>query len=329
MITKHPSNPVLAAKDIPYPASLVFNAGVTKYNGRYVMVFRNDYGFGTQYPNGKGPDAGTNIGVAFSENGVDWQVRPEPWIEFLDDPEIRRFYDPRLTVVEGKCYLCFAVDTHHGTRGGIAVTEDFEKYQVLTMTAPDNRNMVLFPERINGDFVRLERPFPVYSRGGGEKFDTWISTSPDCRYWGNTDLLLGLEDVPFGNAKIGPGAPPIKTQEGWLTTFHAVHKHVDRELKGWEDRPWQKEYLAGLMLLDLQNPKKILGISREPILSADQDYELDGFRGSVVFPGGMILEDDGEVKIYYGGADTVEALAVAHVDDLLASCLNRGDRLCL
>ena len=103
----------------------------------------------------------------------------------MEDEEVSRAYDPRLTVLDGRCYMCFAVDTKHGLRGGIAVTEDFEKFEVLSLTVPDNRNMVLLPRKIGGKYVRLERPFPVYSRGGQDRFDTWISDSPDLKYWGN------------------------------------------------------------------------------------------------------------------------------------------------
>ena len=130
--------------------------------------------------------------------------------------------------------------------------------------------------------------------------------------------------MPFANAKIGPAAPPIKTSEGWLATFHATYKDPNRDLLGWEiaNNPkavWHKEYLAGLMLLDLKNPAKVLAISSKPVIKAAEKYELDGFRGSVIFPGGMLLEPNGEVKVYYGAADTVECLATATVDELLKS----------
>ena len=116
------SNPVLSAKDVPFDASLIFNAGVCKYQGRYVMVFRNDAGFS---PDGNWGKTWTNLGIAYSNDGVKWEVKPEPWKAAADlvasDPEILRIYDPRLTVIDGRCYLCFAVDTLHGVRGGIAV----------------------------------------------------------------------------------------------------------------------------------------------------------------------------------------------------------------
>ena len=315
VIVRHPANPVLSAGDVPYKAALVFNAGVAKFQGKYAMVFRNDYGSLEEQKL-----EGTNLGLAFSEDGVEWEVQPTPCFELKDD-EIRRGYDPRLTVIDGRCYMCFAVDTHHGIRGGVAVTDDFDRFEILSMTTPDNRNMVLFPEKVNGSYVRLERPFPVYGRRDKERFDVWISDSPDLKYWGNSDLLLGVEDVPFSNGKIGPAAPPVRTDKGWLTTFHATDIDPDRGKNGWEAK-WQKRYTAGIMLLDPDNPKTIAGLCRTPLIAPEASYEVDGgFRNNVIFPGGMILEDDGEVKIYYGAADTVECLATAHVDDLVGLCL--------
>lgn len=316
-------NPVLSADDIPYDASLIFNAGVTKYQGKYVMAFRNDYGTREQdwrnfhSGNGGSTRLQTSIGVAFSDDGIHWTPGPEP-VFTLEDEEIIRAYDPRLTIIDGHVVMCFAVDTRHGLRGGIAVTEDFSRFEIMSLSAPDNRNMVLFPEKHNGRYMRLERPFPVYSRGGGEKFDIWFSDSPDLRYWGGTRLVLGGERVPFANAKIGPAAPPVKTPRGWLTTFHAV-SFVEEELYAWHP-DWHKVYTAGLMLLDLNDPLKVIGMGRTPLIFPETDYERKGFRGSVIFPGGMILEDSGEVKIYYGAADTVECLATADIGDLLAFC---------
>ena len=314
LIHRHPANPVLSAKDVPYQAALIFNAGVTKYQGRYVMVFRNDYGSLEAQKL-----EGTNMGLAYSDDGVSWEVTAQPCFA-LQDEEIRRAYDPRLTVMDGRCYVCFAVDTNHGLRGGIAVTDDFEDFEVLSLSAPDNRNMVLFGEQVGGKYVRLERPMPIYSRGGGEKFDVWLSDSADLKYWGNTHLVLGGEQVPFANAKIGPGAPPVKTPKGWLTTFHAVDIDPERGKHGWEAK-WTKRYTAGIMLLDLDDPTQVIGMSETPLLAPEAAYEVDGgFRNNVIFPGGMILEDSGEVKIYYGAADTVECLATADVADLLALC---------
>lgn len=319
IVARYPGNPVLTAADVPYKPALVFNAGVTKYEGRYVMMFRNDYGDAGQET--LLPSNTTNIGLAFSSDGIHWDVQEKPAFGIESD-EIIRTYDPRLTVLDGRCYLCFAVDTRHGVRGGIAVTDDFVNFEVLSMSAPDNRNMVLFPEKIGGKYVRLERPFPVYGKDGKDSFDIWISDSPDLKYWGHTELLLGLEKVPFANDKLGPAAPPIRTPQGWLTTFHAVDIDHSRGKNGWEPF-WKKRYCAGIMLLDLDDPYKIVGMSEQPLLAPEASYEVEGgFRNDVIFPGGMVLEENGEVKIYYGAADTVECLATAHVDDLVRACLD-------
>ena len=178
-LKRYAGNPVLSAKDIPYEASLIFNAGVTRCQGKYVMAFRNDYGsteqdwrnhfHGTKKGNNK---FRTSIGIAFSDDGIRWTPGPKP-VFTMEDEEIIRAYDPRLTSVDGRIVMCFAVDTRHGLRGGIAVTDDFEKFEVMSLSSPDNRNMVLFPEKINGKYIRLERPLPIYSRGGGEHLDFW------------------------------------------------------------------------------------------------------------------------------------------------------------
>jgi len=319
-ITRHPANPVLAADDVPYDATLIFNAGVTKWRGRYAMVFRNDLQLpGEQRFRGEN----TTLGLAWSDDGVTWDVEPEPcWHVHTD--EVRRVYDPRLTVIDGVMHICFAMDTQHGVRGGIAITDDFKHFDIQSLSAPDNRNMALFPQKIGGQYVRLERPMPVYSRGGRDRFDIWLSTSPDLVHWGNTRLVLGVEDVAFANDKLGPAAPPVLTDRGWLTTFHSVDRDRTRGKNGWEAK-WQKRYCAGIMLLDKDEPWKVIARCPTPLLAPEAPYETEGgFRNDVIFPGGMILEEDGprkgEVKIYYGAADTVECLATAPVEDLLAAC---------
>lgn len=317
-VIKKLSKPVLTRFDVPYPSALTFNAGVAKYNGKYVMLFRNDYGDAE-----KERLDGTNIGLAESDDGINFTVAPKPCLEVRTD-EIKRVYDPRITVIDGKCYVCMAVDTHHGLRGGIYETEDFEHFGLISLSLPDNRNMVLFPEKLGGHFVRLERPMSRYGRKRPDEFDIWLSDSPDLIYWGNHKMLLGASDVSFSNNKIGPAAPPVKTEKGWLTLFHAVDIDSERGKNGWE-KQWQKRYRAGIMLLDLENPSKIIGRYEEPLLFCDRDFEeKDGFRKDVIFPGGMILEENGEVKIYYGASDTVECLATADVNDLIGLCTERN-----
>lgn len=317
VIKRYRGNPILKASDVPYPAELIFNAGVAKYNGEYVMIFRNDYDYvsGSLF-------RGCNLGIAKSNDGVNWTVVKKPFftLDMINDPEITRVYDPRLTVIDKELFVCFAVDTHHGVRGGIGkIPSELDRLEIISLTTPDNRNMVLFPEKVNGMYVRLERPFTVYSRGR-DRFDIWISKSPDLKYWGESSLLLAVEDVPFANDKLGPAAPPLKTPEGWLTMFHAVDIDPKRGKYGWEDK-WQKRYTAGIMLLDLNDPSKVIGMSKEPLIAPEADYEArEGFRSNVIFPGGFISEEDGTAKIYYGAADTVECMATARISDLINLC---------
>lgn len=314
-IHRYAHNPVLTCKDVPYDSALVFNAGVIPYQGGYAMVFRNDYCYagGTHFE-------GTNIGLAKSSDGIHWTVEDAPIFSMRTD-EISRAYDPRLTVIDGQIYMCFAVDTRHGLRGAIAKTDDLHHFEVLSMSLPDNRNMVLFPEKIDGKFVRLERPMPIYSRGGKDRFDIWMSDSPDLVYWGNHHLVASVEDFPFANDKIGPGAPPVRTKAGWLVATHTVDIDPSRGKNGWEDR-WIKRYCAAMLLLDLNEPWKVLGMSKVPLIAPEAPYEKDeGFRTNVVFPTGMIRLADGTIRIYYGAADTVIALAEAREDDLIQLCL--------
>lgn len=323
-IRRHPANPVLAARQVPYQATLVFNAGVTKWQGRYLMVFRNDAG-----PRGADETeklTHTNLGMATSRDGIAWEVAPQPLAMpgaeafGLDAGDLRRVYDPRLHVIDGKLVLCLATDTNHGVIGSVVeANDDLTRFTVRSTTLPDNRNLVLFSEKIGGTYVRLDRPFPVYSRGR-DRFDMWLSRSPDLRYWGDHRLVLGVEHVPYANDKIGPAAPPIKTKHGWLCIFHAVDRDETRGKHGWEPT-WKKRYSAGICLLDLQDPSKVIGMSKAPLIFPEAPYEVDGgFRNHVIFPTAAVLEDSGEVKIWYGAADTVMAVATAHVDELVKLC---------
>jgi beta-1,4-mannooligosaccharide/beta-1,4-mannosyl-N-acetylglucosamine phosphorylase len=315
VIHRYEGNPILKASDVPYKSDLVSNAGFTKFQGKYVMVFRNDERI-DEYTVGEG----LYLGLAYSDDGLNWEVQPKPCLD-MHNEEFINTYDARLMVIDGRCYMTFAMETHHGVRGVIAVTDDFENYEIISISAPDNRNFVLFTEKFNGHYVRLERPFPIYGRPGyPERFDIWISDSPDLIYWGNFDLLLGVEHVPYSNQKIGPGPPPVKTPKGWLTIFHASDFDPSRGRNGYE-KVWQKRYSAGIMLLDLNDPRKVVAMSKEPLIAPEAPYEISGgYRNDVIFPTGMILEDSGEVKIYYGAADTTVCVATAHVDDLIGLC---------
>ena len=219
VITRYPE-PVLTSKDVPYDSNLTFNAGVVKENGRYIMLFRTDYG-GTreQFEKERRNVAGTNSGLAFSDDGIHWQ--------------------------------------------------------------------------------------------------------PDLAYWGNSRLVLSCRDVPFCNDKIGPGAPPLKTDAGWLVIFHSVDVDPARGKNGWEDA-WRKRYVIGVMLLDLEDPSRVIGLCKVPLMAPEgPEEQIEGFRTNALFPCGMILEDDQTVRIYYSASDTVVRLATAKLDDLISLCTEK------
>lgn len=311
ILQRYAQNPILRKEDVPYPSELAYNAGVVKYQGKYVMVFRNDYGYSAEEKKA----VHFQLGLAFSDDGIVWHIEPKPLMEG-DGDKVLGSYDPRITVLEGRCYITYAQFTFYGYRATTIVTDDFHAFETVDRSPPDNRDMVLFPEKIGGRYFRLERPMGTVRRGGC--YDIWISESPDLTYWGRSDVLLPVENVPYANDRVGAGSPPLRTEAGWLVVFHAVDNDPGRGKNGWEDS-WQMRYTAGTMLLDLENPRKILACSKTPLLAPEAPYEVSGgFRNNVVFPTGTILEDNGEVKLYYGAADTTLCLATAPLSDLIA-----------
>jgi beta-1,4-mannooligosaccharide/beta-1,4-mannosyl-N-acetylglucosamine phosphorylase len=316
IVQRYPGNPILRAEDLPYPSKLVYNAGVVRHEGRYTMVFRTDSGWDPETK--KAPEF--NLGLAFSEDGIDWRVHPDK-LHPDNDPDIRGSNDPRLMWMEDRFFLTYSQLTWHGNRVVIAATRDFQQFEILDRTVPDNRDVVLFPEKINGKYYRLERPFPIDSRDKQRQFDIWISESPDLVYWGRSQPLLCLEDIPYANERLGAGSPPIRTDAGWLVLFHAVDVDEGRGKNGWEDQ-WQSRYTAGVLLLDLHDPRQVIAASKDPLMVPGAAYEVNGgFRNNVVFPTALVPEENGEAKIYYGAADTFLCLATARIEELVAFCL--------
>jgi beta-1,4-mannooligosaccharide/beta-1,4-mannosyl-N-acetylglucosamine phosphorylase len=142
----------------------------------------------------------------------------------------------------------------------------------------------------------------------------WVSYSPDLIYWGKAECVMRKwEGIRWAWAKIGAGATPVKTPEGWLNIFHGVR---------WQGKA-HYVYQLGVCLLDLKNPAKVKGIAQDAILIPEEQYELVGQTPNVVFTCGAVVEPDGEIKIYYGGADTVQCVATTTVKRLLDACYNR------
>ncbi|RYG43988.1 glycosidase [bacterium] len=315
MIHRHPENPILSYRDVPYPTALAYNGSVIRWEGRYVMLFRNDHGsFEGQELNGQ-----TDIGLAFSDDGVHWEVDPEI-VWKAPGEEWRSVYDPRLCLVEGRPLVTVAMDTAHGLRGGIATTEDFRTFEMHHTTLPDNRDLVLFPEKIDGMYVRLDRPFLAFGPMAEDGYSLWMSRSPDLKHWGEHELVLGIDQVPYANDRIGAGSPPVRTEKGWLVLLHTVDEIEDRGKDGWEEE-WKREYSAAALLLDLKDPSKVVGLSREPIFRPEATYEVEGgYRNHVVFPTSLLVEGD-EARIYYAAADSWCCLATASLHNLVEACV--------
>jgi len=318
IIKRHSANPILMASDVPFESKLAYNPGVVKWKGKYVMVFRSDHGWDPQKK--KAPHF--RLGVAESDDGVAWRVRETPLRE-ADGEEDLAYHDPRLMLVEDRLILAHSCLTKHGEVGVICET-DLETATELSRTAPDNRNLVVFPEKIGGRYFRLERPFPIMSRDNEPKFDIWMSESPDLVFWGESRPLLTLEEVPFANERLGAGSAPLRTDEGWLIVFHACDRDETRGKNGWEDN-WQRRYTAGVMLLDLDDPRSKLAWSRVPLMVPEAPYETEGgFRNDVVFPTALVPEEDGTVKLYYGACDSWICLAETPVNELVAFAKSGG-----
>jgi predicted GH43/DUF377 family glycosyl hydrolase len=299
---RYEGNPILTREDVPAAAKGVYNSGCIKTaEGKYVMLCRVET-----------PSMKQFIWPADSDNGIDFKLRPEP-IRMPDTDRFREYttgmyYDPRVTMIDGKYYVVFACHSGHSCRLGLLESPDMKKFSFVDfISETDNRNGVLFPEKINGLYCRLDRP----NTGDGQGY-MWLSYSPDLVHWGQSGHVAHSQDE-WGWKKNGPGAVPIKTEKGWLVIYHAVNVQCAS----------QYVYHLGVMLLDLEDPTRIVARAKAPILSPTTDYELTGLTYAVVFTCGAVLEDDGEVKIYYGGADTVQCLATAKLDDLVDACFNR------
>jgi predicted GH43/DUF377 family glycosyl hydrolase len=303
IVKRYAKNPILTADDMPFTCSGIYNSGVVRFKGKYLMLCRVE-----------SVDISNYFIPAISEDGYHFKVSKKP-ISLPRDEEFKKYteemiYDPRITEIDGVYYICFAAHSSYGVRIGMLKTKDFEKFNSCGfISEPDNRNGVLFPEKINGLYARLDRPILPDDRG-----DIWISYSPDLIFWGRSKCVFkrGLHGHWYWK-KIGAGAVPIRTNKGWLEIWHGVHVMAG----------YQYVYHLGAMLLDLKDPSIVIARAKAPILSPREPYERVGLTSNVVFTSGAILEENGEVKIYYGGADTVQCVATARIEDLVEACFNR------
>jgi beta-1,4-mannooligosaccharide/beta-1,4-mannosyl-N-acetylglucosamine phosphorylase len=312
---RHPGNPILTRASVPpippllMDATSVFNPGAVKFGDRYLLMLRV-----------QGRSRETFMVMAESADGVRFAVRPEV-VEFKGlekvGERIYHIYDARITRLEGAFYIMFAMDMDSGCQLGLARTEDFKDFRFLGVTSTDDvRNGVLFPEKVNGAYLRLERPNRARLEGGPTTGSAiWLAESDDLIHWkGRGPVLEGR--FHYWDEYIGSGPPPVKTRLGWLHVYHGVATHFGSA----------NIYQAGVVLLDLHDPARVIGRCRGNILEPREPYELAGQVPNVVFPSGLVVEEfdrDGyalpssPVKVYYGAADTAVGLAVTTIGELL------------
>jgi predicted GH43/DUF377 family glycosyl hydrolase len=217
--------------------------------------------------------------------------------------------DPRVTLLDGEYLITYSAYSRNGVRIALAKTKDFHHVErVSLITEADYRNTVIFPQKFNGRYARLDRPHSEIS-----PWSIWISYSPDLVFWGESQLVMRPVQYHWDEMKIGPGAPPIRTEQGWLSIYHGVFKTMDGSV-----------YRLGVALHDLADPAKIIGVGDSWILQPEDPWEITGYVHNVVFTCGAVPEPDGTVKIYWGGADTVMCVGEANLADLVALCVDHG-----
>ncbi|NQU41883.1 glycosylase [bacterium] len=213
--------------------------------------------------------------------------------------------DPRITRIGQTYYITYVAVSRHGAATALASTTDFETFERHgVIFPPENKDVVLFPEKIGGEYVALHRPNP---RTHFSSPEIWLARTPDFVHWGKHEVLHGGSSL-WDSGRIGAGCPPIRVPEGWLEIYHG-----NRRVPGGVG-----PYAAGALLLDPENPGVILRRSPEPLLVPEADFEREGFVRDVVFPTG-IVERGETLLIYYGAADTAVGVVELARDEILGS----------
>ncbi len=294
VVWRYSLNPIIPGNLLPNSNS-IFNSAVVPYQGKFAGVFRCD-----------NRAREMRIHSGRSEDGLTWQIEPEP-IPFVSPvPEIAPLeycYDPRVVWIEDRYYVSWC-NGYHGPTIGMGYTYDFKTFnQLENAFLPYNRNGVLFPRKINGNFAMLSRP----SDTGHTPFgDVFYSESPDMVYWGKHRFVMR----PVGgwqSTKVGAGPIPIETTEGWLLFYHGVLTSCNGFV-----------YSFGAALLDLDQPWKVMYRSRPYLLHPRELYERTGDVPNVCFPCAALTDPaTGRIAIYYGCADTVTSLAFGMVNEVI------------
>jgi predicted GH43/DUF377 family glycosyl hydrolase len=300
LFRRHPDNPIITIRDIPYPANTVFNAGATTIGEETLLLMRIESRTGISH-----------LTAARSQDGVSrWRISGRPAMAPSPEThpeEIWGIEDPRITWLEElqEWVIPYTAYSEGGPLVSLATTSDFEYFTRLgPVMAPEDKDAALFPVRFKERWAMIHRPVSGFR---GVDAHMWISFSPDLKHWGDHRILIQARKGAWWDArKIGLSPPPLKTEEGWLILYHGVRTTASGAI-----------YRLGLALLDIEDPCRMIARSNEWVFAPQEPYELFGDVDKVVFPCGWVLKGD-EVRLYYGGADSCLALATASLSELLA-----------
>jgi len=300
LLHRHRANPLLSARDWPYPVNTIFNPGATLMpDGTTLLLCRVEDRRGISH-----------LTAARSHNGVDgWVIDAQPTLapDAEHHPEeLWGIEDPRITFVpELKKY---AVTYTSYSRGGpgvsLALTEDFKNFDRHGVTMPpEDKDAALLPHKIGGYWAMIHRPMTATGA------HVWISYSPDLRHWGSHRMILQARRGAWWDAnKIGLSPPLIETPKGWLMIYHGVRVTPSGSL-----------YRLGLALFDLTTPERCLLRGDTWVFGPEAPYEREGDVGNVVFPCGYTVAPDGDtLNLYYGAADTSICLANGSLREMVA-----------
>jgi beta-1,4-mannooligosaccharide/beta-1,4-mannosyl-N-acetylglucosamine phosphorylase len=296
------NNPILTAADWPYLANSVFNAGAARLpDGQTLLLVRVEDRTGISH-----------LTAARSQDGVrDWQIDVQPTLarDPQNHPEEEWGLEDARIVYLAELGQYAVTYTAYSTRGplvSLALTRDFETFERRgPIMQPEDKDAALFPRRIGGRWALVHRPAPTIAGAGA---NIWLSFSPDLQHWGDRTLVLEARRGGWWDAnKIGLCSPPIETREGWLIIYHGV-RHTGAGVI----------YRLGLALLDLEDPARVRARGGEWVMSPREPYEIIGDVNRVIFPCGQVIDDaTGEIRLYYGAADTSIAMARGHLTEIL------------
>jgi len=249
----------------------------------------------------------SHLRVARSADGVKFRIDETPAISPHVDLEEYGVEDPRVTLIDGLHYITYVSVSRWGITTSLATTKDFRSFERRgVIFLPDHKDVVIFPERIAGQYVALTRPMPQsFSRIAG----IWIAFSDDLLKWGGHETVCLPRWDHWDELRTGASAVPFRTKEGWLELYHGVNR--------------THRYAMGGVLLDADDPRKVLARSPAPILAPGAAYERLGLFNDTIFSCGVVRLDDDRIRMYYGAADSCIAAADFSVNEILASLQER------